>query len=107
MDVGTAIVANRSGGAGQVSALSSDHLLKELTSLAITDGKLRATLEHERNKRRVDKEVQSRKVQRRLVSMPWRAGVSPFLTRVDFHRFRRKPSSGWFPLGVLPRRAAK
>eukprot|EP00873_Tetraselmis_striata_P016601 jgi/Tetstr1/436865/TSEL_025641.t1 len=55
---------------GEVSAMASTHLLKELTSLAVMDNKLRATLEYERKKRREDKEVKNRKEEayKRLVS---------------------------------------
>ena len=63
----------------EVQAMSSNHLLKELTNLSATCSKLKATLEYERNKSREDREVQTRKEEafKRLVSFGMRSPDTP------------------------------
>jgi len=92
-----------------VAALCSGHLIQELTSLAVSDSRLRATLEYERNKRREDREVQSRKEEafRRLVSFgqapsqqaaPAPSAVAPLRT----HSSKRLPPLQAHGGGALP-----
>uniref|UniRef100_A0A061SM17 non-specific serine/threonine protein kinase n=1 Tax=Tetraselmis sp. GSL018 TaxID=582737 RepID=A0A061SM17_9CHLO len=93
----------------EVAALCSGHLIQELTSLAVSDSRLRATLEYERNKRREDREVQSRKEEafRRLVSFgqapsqqaaPAPSAVAPLRT----HSSKRLPPLQAHGGGALP-----